>query len=92
MATYKIKPGDTLYGIAKSLAAQGINTNVSELAKLNNLADPNMIRAGATLNLPGSAPAAAPAQARMETALTCGLSTTSHRRAWRTTLPRSRRI
>lgn len=49
MATYKIKSGDTLSGIA---AANG--TSVSELAKLNGIQNPNLIYAGQTINLPGS--------------------------------------
>lgn len=48
MASYKIKYGDTLSGIA---AANG--TTVQELAKLNNIANPNRIYAGQTINLPG---------------------------------------
>ena len=46
MATYKIKSGDTLSEIAKKN-----NTTVRTLRKINNLADPNKIRAGKTLNL-----------------------------------------
>ncbi|MBZ4412041.1 LysM peptidoglycan-binding domain-containing protein [Myxococcus sp. MISCRS1] len=46
--SYKIQERDTLTKIAKR---EG--TTVDELARLNNLADPNKIRAGATLRLPG---------------------------------------
>ena len=46
MATYKIKSGDTLSQIAKKN-----NTTVRTLQKINNIADPNKIRAGKTLNL-----------------------------------------
>ena len=46
MATYKIKSGDTLSQIAKKN-----NTTVKTLQKINNIADPNKIRAGKTLNL-----------------------------------------
>ena len=49
MATYTIKKGDTLSRIAKQYG-----TTVDELARLNNIANPNMIKAGATLNLPGA--------------------------------------
>lgn len=50
MATYKIKYGDTLSGIAR---ANG--TTVSELLKANpNITDPNRISAGASLNLGGT--------------------------------------
>ena len=46
---YTVKSGDTLSQIA---AAN--NTTVAELAKLNNIANPNMIMAGQTLTLPKS--------------------------------------
>ena len=49
MASYKIKYGDTLSGIA---AANG--TTTAELARLNNIANPNRIYAGQTIQLPGS--------------------------------------
>lgn len=49
MASYTIKPGDTLLGIAKNF-----NTTVDELLKANpNITNPNLIYAGSTLNLPG---------------------------------------
>ena len=44
---YTVKSGDTLSQIA---AAN--NTTVAELAKLNNIANPNMIMAGQTLTMP----------------------------------------
>ena len=46
MATYKIKPGDTLSQIAKKY-----NTTIKTLQKNNNIKDPNKIRAGRTLDL-----------------------------------------
>ena len=46
MATYKIKSGDTLSQIAKKY-----NTTVKTLQKINNIADPNKIRAGKSLNI-----------------------------------------
>ena len=46
---YTVKSGDTLSQIA---AAN--NTTVAELAKLNNIANPNMIMAGLTLTMPKS--------------------------------------
>jgi murein DD-endopeptidase MepM/ murein hydrolase activator NlpD len=49
VATYKIKRGDTLSAIAKKYG-----TTVNELVKLNNIKNPNLIYAGATLKLPGS--------------------------------------
>lgn len=48
MGTYQIKPGDTLSGIAGKF-----HTSVNALAKLNHLANPNVIRAGKRLMLPG---------------------------------------
>lgn len=48
--TYKIKPGDTLSGIAAKY-----NTTYQYLAKINNIADPNKINAGATIKVPGKA-------------------------------------
>lgn len=50
MATYKIKSGDTLSGIAEKY-----NTNVSTLMGLNpSIKNANLIYAGNTLNLPGT--------------------------------------
>lgn len=49
MATYTIKQGDTLSGIA-----QQYGTNANDLAKSNNIADPNVIQAGANLTVPDS--------------------------------------
>lgn len=51
-ATYRVQPGDTLSGIA---GAHG--TTWQELAKINGLANPNLIRAGETIKLKGKAPA-----------------------------------
>jgi len=48
-STYKVKSGDTLSGIAKQYG-----TTVAALQKANNISNPNMIKAGATLKLPGS--------------------------------------
>lgn len=45
--TYTIKRGDTLGKIAKKY-----NTTVNELAKINNIKDPNKIYAGKTLKIP----------------------------------------
>lgn len=47
MGNYKIKRGDTLSGIAK---ANG--TTVEELAKLNNISNPNSIYAGNEIKIP----------------------------------------
>ena len=46
MATYKIKPGDTLSQIAKKN-----NTTIKTLQKINNIKDPNKIRAGKSINI-----------------------------------------
>lgn len=46
--SYVVKRGDTLSAIAKQN-----NTTVAELAKLNNIKDPNKIFAGQSLQLPG---------------------------------------
>ncbi len=47
--TYKIKPGDNLTKIAKEFG-----TTVEELVKLNNIANPNLIIAGADLVVPSA--------------------------------------
>jgi len=44
---YTVKAGDTLSAIAKRF-----NTTVSELARLNNIANPNIIRVGQKIKLP----------------------------------------
>lgn len=49
MASYTIKAGDNLSRIAKQYG-----TTVDALAKANNISDPNKIRAGASLNIPGA--------------------------------------
>jgi murein DD-endopeptidase MepM/ murein hydrolase activator NlpD len=54
--TYTIQKGDTLSGIA-----QKYGTSVSELMKLNpQIKDPNLIYAGASLNLPTTTPTTTP--------------------------------
>lgn len=47
--SYTIQNGDTLGKIAKQFG-----TTVSDLAKQNNISDPNKIKAGATINVGGS--------------------------------------
>lgn len=49
MADYSVKKGDNLTKIAKAY-----NTTVAELVKLNNIKNPNLIRIGQTLKLPGA--------------------------------------
>jgi LysM repeat protein len=52
MSTYTVKQGDTLSAIAKQYG-----TTVDALAKNNGIANANVIKAGQTLNVGGSAPA-----------------------------------
>lgn len=47
---YTVQPGDTLSGIAKRFA-----TTVALLAELNEIDNPNLVRTGTTLRLPGGA-------------------------------------
>ena len=49
---YKIKKGDTLWDIAKRIYGDG--RRYKELAEFNNIANPNMIVAGKTLQIPSS--------------------------------------
>ncbi len=49
--TYVVKPGDTLYGIARSTG-----TDFETLKRLNNLSDPNQLTVGQVLRLNASAP------------------------------------
>src|SRR5690554_3740638 len=49
---YIVKSGDTLSGIAKRY-----DTSVSELVRLNNIANPNLIRVGQKIKLPGGSDA-----------------------------------
>ena len=50
MMNYVIKQGDTLWDLARQHG-----TTVEALAQENGIADPNRIRAGMTLNIPGAA-------------------------------------
>lgn len=50
MSKYVVKAGDTLSGIADKYG-----TTYQELAKINNIANPNLINVGQTLNLSGKA-------------------------------------
>ncbi|MBD8037082.1 LysM peptidoglycan-binding domain-containing protein [Solibacillus sp. A46] len=47
--TYTVKAGDTLWSIAKKELGNGAKTD--DLAKLNNLSNPNLIRAGQVIKL-----------------------------------------
>ena len=53
--TYTVRRGDTLSGIAKRHG-----TDVQTLAKLNHIANPNLIHVGDVLVLPGNVPAPPP--------------------------------
>lgn len=48
-STYRVQSGDSLW-----LLAQRWNTSVAEIIAVNNISNPNLLRAGATLNIPGS--------------------------------------
>lgn len=48
-ATYRVQRGDTLFRIARQH-----NTTVAELARINNIANPNLIRVGQVLTLAGN--------------------------------------
>lgn len=48
-ATYVVKPGDTLYGIARTTS-----TDFDTIKRLNNLSDPNQLTVGQALRLSGS--------------------------------------
>ncbi|AKJ08266.1 LysM domain-containing protein [Archangium gephyra] len=50
MSNYRIRQGDTLSGLASRF-----KTSVSELARINKIANPNLIYAGKTLRIPGHA-------------------------------------
>lgn len=43
-----VQPGETLYGVARRL-----NVSPNDLMAANNITDPNMLRAGQTLSVPG---------------------------------------
>lgn len=62
MATYTVKQGDTLSALARQYG-----TDVSTLAKSNNISNPNLINVGQSLNLPSPTP---PAPTETPSALT----------------------
>lgn len=53
--TYIVKPGDTLFAIARRF-----HVDVAELSHANSLPDPNTVVVGTTLNIPGAVPAFQP--------------------------------
>ncbi len=55
--SYTVKSGDTLSAIAAKY-----KTTVNDLVKINGIKDPNLIRVGQKIKLPGSAPAKASTQ------------------------------
>ena len=55
-ATYTVKPGESLYGIARVH-----NVKFAELQQVNGITDPRRVKPGAVLKMPGSAGASAPA-------------------------------
>ncbi|HVX37363.1 MAG TPA: peptidoglycan DD-metalloendopeptidase family protein [Hyphomicrobium sp.] len=55
-ATYTVKPGESLYGIARAH-----NVKFAELQQVNGITDPRRVKPGAVLKMPGSAGAGAPA-------------------------------
>ncbi len=58
--TYIVKPGDTLSAIARRY-----KTTVSELAKINNIDKPDLIRVGQRIKLPGSSSAGSGSTSRV---------------------------
>lgn len=54
-ATYRVQRGDTLFRIARQH-----NTTVAELARINHIANPNLIRVGQVLTLAGGPSSATP--------------------------------
>jgi murein DD-endopeptidase MepM/ murein hydrolase activator NlpD len=57
-ATYTVKPGESLYGIARSH-----NVKFAELQQVNGITDPRRVKPGVVLKVPGGASAAASASA-----------------------------
>ncbi|TNF24136.1 MAG: LysM peptidoglycan-binding domain-containing protein [Deltaproteobacteria bacterium] len=66
--SYVVKPGDTLSAIAQRVL--GSASRYTEIARLNGLANPNLIRAGQTLKLPAGAASQATAAPSTSTTTT----------------------
>jgi LysM repeat protein len=76
--TYTIKKGDTLWAIAKKLLGDG--AKCWNLAKLNNISNPNRIRPGQVLKIQDVKATTAPASATLSTKSTVAKSTPSKSR------------
>lgn len=50
--TYTIKSGDTLSKIARNFYGVSNSANIQKIANANNISNPNIIRAGATIKIP----------------------------------------
>ena len=59
---YKVQPGDTLWSIAKDVYGSG--QAATNLAKANNISNPNKIRAGQTITLGAGTPTKGPSIAQ----------------------------
>lgn len=76
-AHYTVQPGDTLSGIAARHA-----TTVAELARANDLADPDHVRAGQRLAVPGEAHAAGAPRAASRAEVEVLLERTAREHGW----------
>jgi LysM repeat protein len=56
--SYRVRPGDTLSGVAA-----GSRVSTADLARLNHISPHALLIAGATITVPGTAPASAPTKA-----------------------------
>ncbi len=56
-ATYTVRPGDSLYGIARSNKVK-----FAELQQVNGISDPHRVKPGMVLKVPGDSPREAPAR------------------------------
>lgn len=63
--TYTVKAGDTLYSIARRY-----NVTVSQLASVNKITNPSLIRVGQVLSIPGKTTTPSPGPAPVQTTYT----------------------
>ncbi len=70
-STYTVRPGDTLYAIARRY-----NTTVTRIAQANNIRNVNLIRVGQVLRIPGTTTTPAPKPAPTKPAPTKPAPTT----------------